>query len=116
MADKDTYDELLAALKASLAPNTGLDLKHYTFEGKLEDVISAPDTEFASFQLQEGMTHEEALKLYNNILLPRFKKTKGWVASSGIGQCIEEKGLYLLALGWESKEVCAVRFCVCAAA
>ncbi|KAF9019009.1 hypothetical protein BDZ89DRAFT_1139603 [Hymenopellis radicata] len=104
MANKTAYDEILAALRPCLAADTGVEFKHFTFEGKLEDVTSAPDTEFVAFQLPETMAHAEAVKLYNEILLPRFKKTKGWVGASGIGPCIEEKGLYLMALGWESKE------------
>ncbi len=109
MADKEISEKVSPVLLACFTPDSDLDVKHFTFEGKLEDVTSAPDTEFALFRLQEGKASGDAVKPYNEILLPRLKRTKGWLGASGFGSCIEEKGLYLIALGWESKEVSGIR-------
>ncbi|KAF9019011.1 hypothetical protein BDZ89DRAFT_1139604 [Hymenopellis radicata] len=97
-SDRMKKDGRLAVLTAvpkwdhmpSTTTTTSLDMKHFTFAGKLEDVTStAPDTEFALFRLQDGKTSEDA----------------GCWELAAWGLAFEEKGLYLLALGWESKEL-----------
>ncbi|KAF8919011.1 hypothetical protein CPB85DRAFT_1535167 [Mucidula mucida] len=76
MADKEISEKVSPVLLACFTPDSDLDVKHFTFEGKLEDVTSAPDTEFALFRLQEGK-HPGRCETLQRILLPRLKRRKG---------------------------------------
>lgn len=102
------YKDLIGALSSCIdltQPRT--DIVHFSFDTKLEDIISAPDTEFTLLKLKEGKSAEEFLKLYSETLQPLLKPNpaKGLVAAGDIGSGIEQPGLYLIPLGWESKEV-----------
>lgn len=103
MTERDDYPAFVESLKPTLA--SPLRIQHVEFDGDATAALTAPITEITVAKPKEGNTVADI-----EVVIAELKKNshlvKGAYPPLAWGKVQQEAGTYVLAIGWDSVEVC----------